>query len=139
MVSEESTSHWEKMWCRDGRGEGGEAAGAWSGGGAADTSRALPGRDRCRGGRGAAEEQVVVKGGAPVRTRRRRGAKAAAMEVVVVIQWMSREMPGLREGQKAGGRIVGRRDHVLNLAHVDYGSGMICDIDLVVVLGADWS
>ena len=134
---EESTSHWEKMWCRAGRSEGGEAAGAWSGGGPADTSRALPGRDRC--GRGAAEEQVVVEGGAPVRTRRRRGAKAAAMEVVVVIQWMSREMPGRREGQKAGGRIVGRRDHVLNLAHVDYGSGMICDIDLVVVLGADWS
>jgi hypothetical protein len=134
---EESTSHWEKMWCRAGRSEGGEAAGAWSGGGPADTSRALPGRDRC--GRGTAEEQVVVEGARRCALGGGGGAKAAAMEGVVVIQWMCREMPGRREGQKAGGRIVGRRDHVLNLAHVDYGSGMICDIDVVVVLGADWS
>jgi hypothetical protein len=77
----------------------------------------------------------VSKGRAGAHTEEEGGAKAAAMEEVVVVQWMCREMPGRREGQKAGGRIVGRRDNVLNLAHVDYGSGKICDIDVVVVLG----
>jgi hypothetical protein len=58
---------------------------------------------------------------------------------VVVVQWKCWGVPRRREGQKAGGRNLGWRDHVLYLAHVDYGSGMIGDIDVVIVLGAERS
>ncbi len=58
---------------------------------------------------------------------------------VVVLQLMRRRFWRRWEGKNAGSEVLVGREHVLNFANIDDGSGVIGDIDVVIVLSADRS